>query len=84
MNQSKKNLLETLIENVTTFVPERVNELHNDIKDQMRTALTKLLNECHIVTQEEFESYAKALKRAQKRIHVLEEKLAQLMSKSDQ
>jgi len=78
MPKAKNNLLERLIENVSAIVPDSLGGLQQDLKEQARTAFTKVLSECQIVTQEEFEAYTKALERTQKRVHVLEQKLAEL------
>lgn len=79
MSKAKTNLLERLIEDVSSIIPESLGELQKDLKDQIRTAFTKVLNECQIVTQEEFEAHTKALERTQQRVHALEQQLAKLM-----
>lgn len=78
MSKAKSNLLERLVESVNAIVPESLGELQKDLKDQMRVVFTKVLNECQIVTQEEFEAYTHALERTQKRLHALEQKIAEL------
>lgn len=81
MPKAKNNLLERLIEGISGIIPPGLDELQNDLKDQMRIVFTKVLNDCQIVTQEEFEVYTKALERTQKRMHDLEEKFAKLEDK---
>ena len=79
MPKAKSNLLERLIEDVSSIIPESLGELQKDLKDQIHVVFTKVLNECQIVTQEEFEAHTKALERTQERVRVLEQKLAALM-----
>lgn len=81
MSKAKNNLLQRLIENVSAIVPENLGELRQEFKEELRTAVTKVLSECQIVTQEEFEAYTHALERTQKRVHALEQKLAELEAK---
>jgi BMFP domain-containing protein YqiC len=81
MSKAKNNLIDRLIESVNTIVPEGLGELQKDLKEQMRVVFIKVLNECHIVTQDEFAAYTKALERTQKRVQALEQKLTKLEKK---
>jgi BMFP domain-containing protein YqiC len=78
MNKIKNKLLDRLMDNVSDILPEGLSGLQQDIKAQLQQAFTKVLNECHIVTQEEFSSYVKALEQAQERINALEARINSL------
>ena len=70
-----KETLERLVNKVSDCIPEQFKQCKDDFSKQAKTVMEKILAECHIVTQAEFENHLKLLERLQQRVEELEQRL---------
>ena len=74
----KSELIERLLDKINTVLPTSLKELPDELKIKLKQHLNQALNDCEIVTQEEFQAYLQALQRTEQRLKALEAKLAEL------
>ncbi len=70
-----KELLERLVNKVSDCIPESFKQCKSDFSEQAREAIEKVLSECRIVTQTDFEKHLQLLEHLQQRVDELEAKL---------
>jgi BMFP domain-containing protein YqiC len=73
-----KETLERLVNKVSDCIPEQFKQCKDDFSKQARSVIEKVLAECHIVTQAQFEKHLHLLERLQERVEELEQRLKNL------
>jgi BMFP domain-containing protein YqiC len=73
-----KETLERLVNKVSDCIPEQFKDCKKDFSQQAKNVIEKILGECHIVTQAQFEKHLNTLERLQQRVEELEKRLKDL------
>jgi ubiquinone biosynthesis accessory factor UbiK len=69
---------QTLVEQLSSFIPEQLGTFKKDFEKNCHLLLTKTFDQFDLVNREEFETQTKVLLRTRKKVEALEQKIKQL------
>ncbi len=73
-----KDLVNRLIQSLDTVLP--ITQFTEEVKDNVKEAITSVLHDMDVVTREEFEAQQRVLEKTRQKIDQLEAKLRQYSS----
>lgn len=74
----KSNFLQQLVEQLTSALPEHMNQCKTDFKKSCERILQTTFNQFNLVTREEFDTQTKVLARTRSKITALEKQVSEL------
>ncbi len=79
-----KQQIESLLHDVSSVLPNDLNQARNEIESNMRAALTASLAKLDLVTREEFDIQTALLQRSREQLDSLQKKLDELEQQLEQ